>query len=556
MAAPVEEAFVPTAKRLALAFGLLILILLPGGYLSLKYSNRVEHVETVAQMKATAVNTLAYANPDLWKYQVGRLEDVLRQYPVSLDEDSVSVRDVAGNLLLTLGVIPDAPVLIRSSPLHDYLQVIGYVEITHSYRDVLLGTLGVCALALLLGVIVYFALLVLPLRAVSALRRVNDALDREQEAVRAREARYRAIAHSVSDAMITSDAAGRIVGWNPAAERTFGYAEAEAIGQPLTLLMPGRFQKQHCDGIERVQSSAKRHVIGKTVEVQGRRKDASEFPVELSLAEWEIAEGHFFTGIIRDITERKRHEEELQRLNDELEQRVEKRTQELRVANNELETFSYSVSHDLRAPLRAIHGFSSLVEKQYASQIDEQGRDMLRRVGAGVKKMGVLIDDLLRLSRISRQTMRIAPIDLSAMAWEVVGELQADAPERKVEWVIAPQVFAEGDPGLLRVALQNLIGNAWKYSSKRETARIELGVGERSGQPTYFVRDNGAGFDMAYAGKLFQAFQRLHKAEEFPGTGIGLATVARIIQRHGGEIWAESTPDSGACFFFTLEKSV
>jgi light-regulated signal transduction histidine kinase (bacteriophytochrome) len=195
------------------------------------------------------------------------------------------------------------------------------------------------------------------------------------------------------------------------------------------------------------------------------------------------------------------------------------------------------------------------VERQYAGQIDEPGRDMLRRVSAGAEKMGQLIDDLLRLSRISRQEMQTGPVDLSALAWEVVGELQIEAPERRVEWVIAPQATAAGDAGLLRVVLQNLIGNAWKYSSGREAARIEFGVGEKDGRAAYFVRDNGAGFDMAYAHKLFGAFQRLHSAAEFPGTGVGLATVSRIIHRHGGKIWAEGLVGEGAVFYFSLSRA-
>ena len=251
---------------------------------------------------------------------------------------------------------------------------------------------------------------------------------------------------------------------------------------------------------------------------------------------------------------RKQVEEQLQALNAELEQRVAERTQALEVANKELEAFSYSVSHDLRAPLRAIHGFSSLLREQYARQIDEQGRDMLRRVSAGTEKMGQLIDDLLKLSRVSRQEMKVEPVDLSEMAWEVIGELQAEAPERRVEWVIAPQVAAMGDAGLLRVVLQNLIGNAWKYSSKREHARVEFGVAERYGRPAYFVRDNGAGFDMAQAKKLFGAFQRLHSTAEFPGSGIGLATVSRVIHRHGGEVWAEARAGEGASFCFSLAR--
>jgi len=210
------------------------------------------------------------------------------------------------------------------------------------------------------------------------------------------------------------------------------------------------------------------------------------------------------------------------------------------------------VSHDLRAPLRAIQGFSSLLEKEYAGRIDEPGRDMLRRVGAGAGQMGTLIDDLLKLSRISRQAMRVEPVDLSKLAHEVAGELRAGEPERRIEWVIAPQVSAAGDPGLLRVVLQNLIGNAWKYSSRRDVARIEFGSGEKDGRPVYFVRDNGAGFDMTYAKKLFGPFQRLHSEAEFPGSGIGLATVARILHRHGGEARAEARVGEGAVFYFTL----
>ena len=257
-------------------------------------------------------------------------------------------------------------------------------------------------------------------------------------------------------------------------------------------------------------------------------------------------------GSIQDVTERRRHEEELERLNDGLELRVEQRTRELQVANSELESFSYSVSHDLRAPLRAIEGFSHLIEKEYAAQFDERGKDYFRRVRSAATRMGALIDDMLKLSRISRQEMHRESIDLSALAREAAEDLQGAEPERKVEWKIAAQVTAQGDPGLLRVVMQNLIGNAWKYSAKREFARIEFGVGQWQGRQAFFVRDNGDGFDMTYANKLFGAFQRLHSPGEFPGTGIGLATVKRIVHRHGGEVGAEGEVKGGATFYFTL----
>jgi light-regulated signal transduction histidine kinase (bacteriophytochrome) len=258
--------------------------------------------------------------------------------------------------------------------------------------------------------------------------------------------------------------------------------------------------------------------------------------------------------------------EELQRYARELEQRVEERTHELQdsnealqrnaaqvlAANKELDAFAYSVSHDLRAPLRSIDGFSQVVLQDYADKLDEAGRDALQRVRAATQRMGILIDDLLKLARIGRSEMRREPVDLSAIAQEIGAELQRTSPERAVELAIAPGLKAQGDARLLRVVLDNLLRNSWKYTGKQPRPRVEFGAVEVNGGRAFMVKDNGAGFDMKYADKLFGVFQRLHSAAEFEGTGVGLATVQRIITRHGGRIWAESAVDQGATFYFTL----
>lgn len=237
----------------------------------------------------------------------------------------------------------------------------------------------------------------------------------------------------------------------------------------------------------------------------------------------------------------------------QLEQRVNERTAELQVANRELEAFSYSVSHDLRAPLRAIDGFSQVLIEDYAGQLDEQGKKYLERVRLATQRMGYLIDDMLTLSRLTRTEMRREPVDLSAIAAEVLADLQRTDPERTVECRIESGLVAEGDAQLLRVALVNLLGNAWKFTGKTTNPRIEFGVNRSdTGTMEFFVRDNGAGFDMAYAEKLFGVFQRLHPVSDFPGTGIGLVTVQRILHRHGGKIRGVGVPDQGATFYFTL----
>ena len=252
------------------------------------------------------------------------------------------------------------------------------------------------------------------------------------------------------------------------------------------------------------------------------------------------------------LSERGRAEAELRVLNEELEQRVLRRTAELESTNKELESFAYSVSHDLRAPLRSIDGFSQAVLEDYGEKLDVEGNDYLQRVRVATQNMGQLIEDLLNLSRITRREMRLGRVDLSALVQRIAAELQQTQPERQVEFVIQEGMDANGDSRLLQVALENLLNNAWKFTSRHPRARIEFGAMQVDGKSAYFVSDDGAGFDMTYAEKLFGAFQRLHSEAEFPGTGIGLATVQRIVHRHGGQVWAEGEVEKGATFYFVL----
>jgi PAS domain S-box-containing protein len=368
------------------------------------------------------------------------------------------------------------------------------------------------------------------------------------------EERFRLAVESAPSGMVMVNQSGAIVLVNSQTEKLFGYRRDELIGQSVEILLPKRFRQTHPEHRRNFFLDLRSRPMGVGPDLHGLRKDGSEFPIEIGLNPIETSEGMLVLSAIVDITERKRADEEIRRLNAELEQRVEDRTAELEAANKELEAFSYSVSHDLRAPLRALDGFSRILLKEHAAGLSPQGRDFLGLVRDNARHMGQLVDDLLAFSRSSRHPVRKQSVDPARVVRQCLDELRSEQEGRRVEIFLADLSPCQAEPSLLKQVWMNLLSNALKYTRKRETARIEVGWEKdgRDGESVYRVKDNGVGFDMRYAGKMFDVFRRLHRAEEYEGTGVGLAIVQRIVHRHGGRVWAEAQPDQGATFFFTL----
>lgn len=382
------------------------------------------------------------------------------------------------------------------------------------------------------------------------LRDVARWLSAEQ-VLRESRAMYRDVVESVNEILFQTDNEGRVTFLNRAWRHTTGFDSRLSIGQSLLEFVVD--EDRVC--IEQ-RLRAIRNGYDEVGQFEFRLRTQSDGPrwmeatIRPLLDTYDRVVGS--SGTLDDITTRKEAEQSQRNLNRELEARVRVRTAELEASNRELEAFSYSVSHDLRAPLRAIDGFAQIVSEDYAPRLDDTGREYLQRIRVATQRMARLIDDLIDLARLTRQTMKREEVNLSQIVEQILAELHQEDPARRVESHVEPELFAAADRALIRVALDNLLRNAWKFTSRREVAEIRFHAELRDRQIVYCVSDNGAGFDMSFASKLFLPFHRLHGISEFAGTGIGLATVQRVIQRHEGQVWAMSAPDEGASFFFTL----
>ena len=360
---------------------------------------------------------------------------------------------------------------------------------------------------------------------------------------------FQAMLDAAPDAMVGVREDGVIVMANIQTEAVFGYAHPELLGRSVELLVPESARGVHPSHRDAYFREPRTRPMGIGLALTGRRADGTEFPAEISLSSIETEDGTVAIAAIRDVTDRRRAEVETREARAE----ADRAAAALRVTNRELESFSYAVAHDLRAPLRAIDGFSLALVEDLAERLDDGTRRHLERIRTNVHAMSDMIDGLLGLSRLTRSPLELTDVDLSAIAQEAGATLREVEPDRQVEFVVEPGISARADIQLMRLLMGNLLANAWKFTAPHDRARIEFGAHVREGRRIFFIRDDGVGFDDRYVNKLFIPFQRLHRAEDFPGSGIGLATVDRIVRRHGGEIWAESALGEGASFLFTLE---
>ncbi len=349
---------------------------------------------------------------------------------------------------------------------------------------------------------------------------------------------FAGLLEAAPDAMVCVDSDGQIVLVNSEAERLFGYPREELAGQSVEILVPDASKAAHSRLRAGYAAHPRPRHLDAGLELSGRRRNGTTFPAEISLSALDTGQGLLISAAVRDVTQQRQARDDLRRI------------------NQNLRSFSYSLAHDLRTPLRSLAGFSTALIEEYADTLGEVGRGYAQRIEAASEHMGRILDDLLHLSRISQAKLSLRQVDLGAEVAAIAAELQHQAPGRRVCFTIQQPARAVADVDLIREVLHNLLDNAWKFTSGRDNVSIEFGMTPATdGRVCCYVRDNGAGFDPAFAHKLFQPFQRLHTTREFPGTGIGLASARQVVDRHNGRTWAEGTVGDGATFFFTLQAA-
>lgn len=366
------------------------------------------------------------------------------------------------------------------------------------------------------------------------------------------EKKFRTLLESAPDAMVIINNKGLITLINEQTEKLFGYRRDELVGQPVETLIPEQYQADHSKHRSKYISHPTTRPMGAQTDLFGKKRDGSLVPVEISLSHLESDEGILVASAIRDISERKQTETELIKYREHLQDLVSQRTAALEASNRELESYSQSIAHDLRQPLRAITSFSQILVDDAKNKLNEEEKDSLNRIAAAGKKMSRLIDDILELSRITRCELYSETVDLSELSKRILFMIEKSQPECVVLTQIQEGITAKCDPKLMEIALQQLFDNAWKFTCHSSTAKIEFASHNIDNKPVFYIRDNGRGFDMKYYNKLFRPFHHPHSASQTEVTGIGLAMTKRAIERHGGKIWAESEPDKGATFYFTL----